>query len=370
MTVPPSPSFPLTHARARQKRMRVNSVGTQGDGGTHTSVRDLEREMCGRARLGTSGCGSTRRVRSGRGWARHSAAGTARLGLAGRDGARLGVAELGKVWLGMAGLGVARRGAAQHGMAGLDRMVPRSDWGHANTQQRKARRPVTTKTTTNGPAPAGAIAPAPAIGDMRAIEIPRLDMRPVVLKLEGITPLIQHAWSEKARKQLEDSQTGKANKRKAPRVPEQEWRAAAYVILGREELADWQPGKYYHPASAFRHAFLYGVTQLNDSKRIPKTQATGWVFIDRDPELQFDSVTLRTDIGRSPTQPIYRPQFNKWMVDLHVSYNAGVITDEQVLALFDLGGFCGGIGEWRPSSPKNKSGSYGRFRVVGIEVLG
>jgi hypothetical protein len=87
-----------------------------------------------------------------------------------------------------------------------------------------------------------------------------------------------HRWSEKALKALEDAQTGKAKQQKAARIPAEEWLAAAYVIAGREEQPDWQPGKYFFPASAFKHAFLYGVAQLDD-KRIPKTKATGWVYI-------------------------------------------------------------------------------------------
>jgi len=207
----------------------------------------------------------------------------------------------------------------------------------------------------------------PVVDDIREIAIPELDVRQAVLHLVGISPLIVHKWSTKALKALEDAQTGKARQQKAARVPDEEWLAAAYVIAGKEDLPDWQPGKYFVPASAFKHAFLYGVAQLDD-KRIPKTRATGWVYVDADPVLEFESVTLRTDIGRNPTQPIYRPMFNGWALDLFVGFNARAITVEQVVSIMDLGGFAGGIGEWRPSAPKNKSGSYGRFRVERVST--
>lgn len=199
--------------------------------------------------------------------------------------------------------------------------------------------------------------------DIRSIEIPQLDVRQAILHVVGISPLIMHRWSEKAAKALEDAQTGKAKQQKAPRVPEEEFVAAAYIIAGKEEEPDWQPGKYYFPSTAFKHAFLYGVSQLGDVKTMPKTKATGWVYVDADPVLDFERVELRTDIGRNPTQPIYRPYFFNWSCDLQVGYNGRTISLEQVVSLFDLGGFSGGIGEWRPSSPKNKSGSFGRFRV-------
>lgn len=179
--------------------------------------------------------------------------------------------------------------------------------------------------------------------------------------------MIQHRWSEKAAKQLEDSQTGRARAQRTARVPEEEGRAAAYVVPGRDDWDDGKPGKYCHPGTAFKHAFLYGVAQLNDVKAMPKTKATGWVFIDDDdPVLTFDRMEFRMDIGRKPTQPIYRPYFYGWGCDLAVGYNGRTITLEQVVALFDLGGFSGGIGEWRPSAPNNKSGSFGRFRITGV----
>ena len=225
----------------------------------------------------------------------------------------------------------------------------------------------TTKTPANGKTITKVEKPA-AIEDIREIAIPDLEMRQALLQVIGISGLIQHQWSKKALNQLEGKQTGKALPQKTARVPDEEWRSAAYVIPGKDDLPEWEPGKYFHPAASFKHAFLYGVSQLDD-KRIPKTKATGWLFIDRDPVLQFESVILRTDIGRNPTQPVYRPEFVDWSCELHVSFNARTISLEQVVAILDLGLFCGGIGEWRPSAPKNKSGSHGRARVQGVEEL-
>jgi hypothetical protein len=204
--------------------------------------------------------------------------------------------------------------------------------------------------------------------DIRGLEIPRPKRQYATLHIEGLSPLIQHRWSEKALKMLEDSQTGKAKAQKAARNPEEEARAAAYVVPGREDWDDGQEGKYCHPAPAFKHAFLYGVAQLDDVKKFPKTKATGWVFVDSDPVLRFASMSLRVDtgrIGQGTATMIYRPQFNDWACDLDITYNANKITLEQVVSLFEFGGD-GGIGEWRPSSPKNKSGDFGRFRVAGV----
>lgn len=208
--------------------------------------------------------------------------------------------------------------------------------------------------------------------DIRLIEIPRISVAECELSIVGLTPLIVHRFSEKATKQIRDKQGKRAGAQKEARDPESDWKGACYVIPGHEDDEDWKPGKYYFPASAFKHAFLYGVKQMQDTKSLPSTLATGWVFVKEDPVLKFSSVSLREDtvrIGQGTTTLAYRPQFNDWSVDLLIDYNANTISVEQIVALFDLGGFAGGIGEWRASAPKNKSGSFGRFRVETVRSL-
>lgn len=224
-----------------------------------------------------------------------------------------------------------------------------------------------TTVEANGPARAvaGALADAP---DIRGFEIPRPKILQATVHIVGLSPLIAHRWTEKAMKMMEDAQTGKAKGMKEKRNPEQEAWDAAYVVPGREDLPNGEEGKYCFPAPAFKHAFLYGVSQVDDVKKFPKTRATAWVFIDSDPVIQYESISLRTDtgrIGQGTATMIYRPQFNGWGVDLDISYNSAAITLDQIVALFDLGG-TGGVGEWRPTSPKNKSGDFGRFYVSGL----
>jgi hypothetical protein len=212
---------------------------------------------------------------------------------------------------------------------------------------------------TNGGAPV-----TPPEVDAREIKIPRPTLVHATLKLVSDSPLIMHKWSVKALKQLEGSQTGKAKAPREPKNPEEEALGGAYIVPGMENEPN-EPGKFYYPGPAFKHAYLYGVSQLDDVKQFPKTRATGWVFIDGDPILDFVEVIQRTDVGRNPTQMVYRLQFNGWSCNLGITYNSNSITAEQIASLFDLGGV-GGIGEWRPTSPKNKSGDFGRFHVEGI----
>lgn len=214
--------------------------------------------------------------------------------------------------------------------------------------------------------------PPGEIDSAHGFVIPRPEMMAATLHLTGISPLLVHRFSEKAKTMMEDKQTGKAASQKESRNPDQERRDNSYVVPGREDWRDGEAGKYFLPGSMFKHAYLYGVAQLGDKTRFPKTKATGWVFPVQDPIIQFASITARSDVARIGGQTanhVYRFQFNDWSVDLDISYNELAISLEQVMSLFDLGGN-GGIGEWRPSSPQNKSGMFGRFQVTGVDAGG
>ena len=47
-----------------------------------------------------------------------------------------------------------------------------------------------------------------------------------------------------------------------------------------------------------------------------------------------------------------------------VEYVASFITLDQVLNLFNHGGFSVGVGDWRPE----KNGQHGRFKVVAVDT--
>lgn len=62
--------------------------------------------------------------------------------------------------------------------------------------------------------------------------------------------------------------------------------------------------------------------------------------------------------------PTCRGQFWPWGCVAAVVFNAAVITGEQIVNLFNIAGFASGLGEWRPSSPKSMTGTFGRFKVI------
>ena len=74
-----------------------------------------------------------------------------------------------------------------------------------------------------------------------------------------------------------------------------------------------------------------------------------------EPRMREDMVR----VGMGTADIRYRAEFPEWAATLDITYNARSISAEQLVAMFDAGGFGTGIGEWRPE----RDGQYGRFHV-------
>ncbi len=90
--------------------------------------------------------------------------------------------------------------------------------------------------STNGTTAAVIDAPAPLI------VIDALQEETILVPIVGVTPLITHRFSEKAKRQMLDNTQGRKTP-KQPKDPEAEFRAASY------SLAD---GGYGIPADSFK----------------------------------------------------------------------------------------------------------------------
>lgn len=65
-------------------------------------------------------------------------------------------------------------------------------------------------------------------------------------------------------------------------------------------------------------------------------------------------------IGMGTSDLRYRPEFQNWYADLVIEYNEnGLIDQNSILSMIQLGGDMCGIGEWRIE----KGGSFGKFHV-------
>lgn len=188
----------------------------------------------------------------------------------------------------------------------------------------------------------------------RTIEIPEPKLLQMVVGIQGTTPLITKRFGEKARKSIEDKQQKKAKGAKEARVPEEEFREALYVIDGET---------YGFPAVGIKKALVNAGGRFADEKM---THLRGVVNVIGDLiEIRGEKPVMRSDTVRlqgGVTSIAYRPMFMPWEMEVPVRYNAGIISDGQVINLFQIAGFSVGLGEWRPE----RNGIYGQFVVKNV----
>jgi hypothetical protein len=182
------------------------------------------------------------------------------------------------------------------------------------------------------------------------VTIPNLDVRLMEISLISDAPLICHNWSAKNKKQITDKQQQKAEEPKEARDPEQEYRDSLYPFPG---------GGYGFPANAFKSAAVDACSHI---KGITKVEARGAFHIltdllklDGEPRMRTD--TVRIGMGTGDIR--YRAEFATWSVLIPIQYNRAVLSDAQIVQLFQVAGFSIGVGDWRPQ----KDGSFGRFHV-------
>jgi hypothetical protein len=188
------------------------------------------------------------------------------------------------------------------------------------------------------------------------LNIPAIEIKSYVIRIVGDSPLITHAWSEKAKKQIADKQQGKAVARKEPKNPEQEYEGAFY------RLPDGTPAMR---AIAFKSAAVDAATQLSGLTKVFLRGAFhvvgDLVAVEGVPQMREDMVKISMDVADIR----YRPEFLTWAVNLTVRVNARAITLEQLIHLFNQAGFSSGVGEWRPQ----KDGTNGMFHVEGVQEV-
>lgn len=183
------------------------------------------------------------------------------------------------------------------------------------------------------------------------IELPALKIQRLEVTLIGDSPLVCHAWSEKAKKQMLDKQMKVAKQAKEAKSPEQDFADSLYS-LGK--------GKYGFPAVAFKSAAVDACSHIEG---VTKVEARGAFHIIGD-MVEIQGVpTPREDmvrVGMGTADIRYRGEFRTWKAKLLVRYNANVISPAQVLNLFNTAGFAIGVGEWRPQ----RDGSFGMFHCA------
>lgn len=192
---------------------------------------------------------------------------------------------------------------------------------------------------------------AKAAATTSTIQLPRFDLRSMCVRLIGDAPLICHAWSHKAKTEMLDKQMKKAKSAKSAKDPEQDFRDSLYVH---------PEGGYGFPSVAFKAAAVDACSHVDG---ISKVEARGAFHINGDLLKISGEPTMREDmvrVGMGTADIRYRGQFDPWSVEIPIRFNAGVLSAEQIIHLFNIAGFGIGVGEWRPQ----RDGMFGLFHVA------
>lgn len=196
------------------------------------------------------------------------------------------------------------------------------------------------------------------------VEIPQIEICTAAVRIIGDSPLISHAWSEKAKKMILDKQMKKATTGKEVRDPWMDFCESLYWLDGmpkNPEEADIAKARFGFPTVAFKACAIDAGYQQGVLAK--KTTARGAFHLIGEFAEINGTPTMREDmvkIGMGTADLRYRGEFKNWSTELTIAYNPKAISLEQIISLLDIGGFANGVGEWRPS----KDGSFGTFHVA------
>jgi hypothetical protein len=189
-----------------------------------------------------------------------------------------------------------------------------------------------------------------------AIAIPPIEIKTYSFRIEGDSPLITHAWSEKAKSIMLGKQMGVPSGKKEPKNPDQDYQAAFY------RMPDDAPG---FPTIAFKAAAVSAARQVDG---LTMTFLRGAFHVIGELVAIEGTSVMREDmvrVGMGTADIRYRPEFSAWAVNLIIRLNIRSMTLEQLIHLLNQAGFSVGVGEWRPE----KNGRNGMFHVASMQEV-
>ena len=233
------------------------------------------------------------------------------------------------------------------------------------------------------------------------IEESNIDTQEGKIRIVGDSPLIMHAWSAKAKREMLGKQLGvtktAAREKKNPVedfVSSMYWLTPMPEEFTAETVAEaLRTARFGFPVTAIKQAAITAAYQLGWTPN--KTSLRGAFYIEPEingyyagdlqiaadqksieiisnafkPDSMIESKSdvpvMREDMVRlggmgNPADVRYRGQFDNWSAELTVTYNlSGQYSLDQIVNIINAGGFACGIGEWRPE----KDGSFGQFHV-------
>lgn len=200
----------------------------------------------------------------------------------------------------------------------------------------------------------------------------KTDFKGFTIWLCGDTPLITHAWSEKARREMLQKQVKAVRgKGKEQRDPQADFVSSLYTI-GEDE--------YGFPVTGIKNAIL---SAAHKDKGIARSAVQSALWLNADmvrtrpahegaicdmplvriygspPEMREDMVKIGSGLQKKANLS-YRAQFSIWAIRVTGRFNSAVITTEALGFLLNECGLSAGLGEWR----NERKGIFGAFHLA------
>lgn len=206
------------------------------------------------------------------------------------------------------------------------------------------------------------------------VEIRPIELAETKVTIIGDTPLIMHAWSEKAKRQMLEAQMGKAKgKAKEKKNPVDDFIQSMYWLTGKPDesteeafqAAIHNGARFGFPVTALKQAAISASFRKGWSK--DKMSLRGVFFIDGGygdfMEIVSDPPVMREDmvkVGMGTADIRYRGEFRNWRATFTLKYDMnGQYSLNNIINMINAGGVVCGIGEWRPE----RDGQNGMYHV-------
>jgi hypothetical protein len=195
-----------------------------------------------------------------------------------------------------------------------------------------------------------------------SVAIPPIELEYAKITIEGESPLIVNQFTEKAKTEIEEKQTGRAKAAKAFRDKEAEYQNSLYTLpKGASKHKYGMPLMGLKNVAVSACSFIGGISKVKARGAFHVVAEPGCgalIPIKGEPTMDESMVRIGP-FGKKVAMPRYRGRFDKWEVTFKIKYNKNVISPEQILNLYENAGFSIGLCEWRPE----KNGAFGMFRV-------
>jgi hypothetical protein len=190
----------------------------------------------------------------------------------------------------------------------------------------------------------------------------------------GDTPIITHAWSEKAKREMLQKQVKATKAGKEARDPQSDFVSSLYEM---------GPDVFGFPATGVKNCIL---AAAHKDKGIARSGVMAALWIDADmvrvrpalagavcdmpliriwgtsPEMREDMVKIGSGLNKTANLA-YRAQFTIWAMRVTGRFNPTILNEEALSFLIQEAGFASGLGEWR----NERKGMFGAFHMADVD---